>query len=93
MLPTPWDISAHLDLEFTAAAAAAAATAATFSTAAVASTNKPTTNVSIDEYSCTAEAVLKHLPQGSTWLGEWSGHGSGDDVRAAPPPLLCLTHM
>jgi hypothetical protein len=73
VLPTPWDTSAHLDLEF-AAAVAASATSHFSSFIAPDDASAPS--------ACICRDVLKHLPQGSTWLGEWSGHGSSDHVRS-----------
>jgi hypothetical protein len=84
MLPTPWDISAHLDMEFAASAAAAAAAAAAESLPADASPDESSLPAAadVDARSCTPGSVLKNLPEGSTWLGQWSGHGGSDDVRA-----------
>lgn len=80
MLPTPWDISAHLDMEFAAASAA------------VLSNSSSPMNSPTETFSCLNNDVLKHLPQGSTWLGEWSGHGRSDDVRMLfAPAVLLLT--
>jgi hypothetical protein len=75
MLPPPWDISAHLDLEF----AAAIANSQTSLHAAPYSASPP--KFLIDPFGCISEHVLKHLPQGSAWLGVCSASGTRNDVR------------